>query len=97
MHSIVLSFLNYAGNVTMVSLWPGPVKTEYVEENILTPGGFMAKPKSINMFQNSESVEFAGQAIAKLAQDVKRQGYQTGLFYSQMAIFGLLGQIMFGL
>ena len=22
-------------NVTMISLWPGPVKTEYVEENVL--------------------------------------------------------------
>ena len=25
-------------DVTMVSLWPGPVKTEYVEENVLTKG-----------------------------------------------------------
>ena len=23
-------------NVTMISLWPGPVKTEYIEENVLT-------------------------------------------------------------
>ena len=25
-------------NVTMVSLWPGPVKTEYAQENILSKG-----------------------------------------------------------
>ena len=25
-------------NVTMVSLWPGPVKTEYIEENVLGKG-----------------------------------------------------------
>ena len=23
-------------NVTMISLWPGPVKTEYIKENVLT-------------------------------------------------------------
>ena len=77
-------------NVTMVSLWPGPVKTEYIQENILTPGkqhdnnllrqtiqsfelgGFMARPTSVNIFENSESVEFAGKAIVKLAEDHKR-------------------------
>ena len=25
-------------NVTMVSLWPGPVKTEFIQDNIITPG-----------------------------------------------------------
>ena len=25
-------------NVTMVSLWPGPVKTEYIQDNLITPG-----------------------------------------------------------
>ena len=25
-------------NVTMVSLWPGPVKTEYIQDKVITPG-----------------------------------------------------------
>ena len=26
-------------NVTMISLWPGPVKTEYIKENVLGKEG----------------------------------------------------------
>ena len=33
-------------NVTMVSLWPGPVKTEYIQDNLITPG----KSESKNIF-----------------------------------------------
>ena len=56
----------------MISLWPGAVKTEYVEENVLQEGGFMNRPKSVNIFKDAESVEFAGKAIVKLAEDSKR-------------------------
>merc|ERR1712223_968489 len=59
-------------NVTMISLWPGPVKTEYIEENVLQEGGFMNRPKSVDIFKDAESVEFAGKAIVKLAEDPKR-------------------------
>ena len=34
-------------NVTMISLWPGPVKTEYIEENVLTAPDNDAGIKSI--------------------------------------------------
>ena len=34
-------------NVTMVSLWPGPVKTEHVQEHILSQGNHL------NCFLNS--------------------------------------------
>ena len=59
-------------NVTMISLWPGAVKTEYIEENVLKKEGFMARPASQTIFQNAESVEFAGKAIVKLAEDGQR-------------------------
>jgi hypothetical protein len=56
----------------MVSLWPGAVKTEYIEENVFQEGGFMNRPKSQNIFKDAESVEFAGQAVVKLSEDSKR-------------------------
>jgi len=59
-------------NVTMVSLWPGAVKTEYIEENVFQEGGFMNRPKSQDIFKDAESVEFAGQAVVKLSEDSKR-------------------------
>jgi short-subunit dehydrogenase len=31
-------------NVTMISLWPGPVKTEYVEENVLNKSKGTSRP-----------------------------------------------------
>ena len=32
----------------------------------------MNRPKTINIFKDAESVEFAGKAIVKLAEDTKR-------------------------
>merc|ERR1712062_286629 len=55
-------------NVTMISLWPGPVKTEYIEENVLTASDNEAG----KVFEDAETVEFAGQAIVNLAADSKR-------------------------
>jgi len=55
-------------NVTMISLWPGPVKTEYIEENVLTASDNDAG----KVFEDAETVEFAGQAIVNLAADSKR-------------------------
>lgn len=56
-------------NVTMISLWPGPVKTEYIEENVLTSTDNNAAKE---VFEDAETVEFAGQAIVKLAGDSNR-------------------------
>jgi len=52
-------------NVAMVSLWPGPVKTEYVQEKV------MADPKNPLgvMFAKGETIEFAGKAVVNLAAD----------------------------
>ena len=52
-------------NVAMVSLWPGPVKTEYVQDKI------MDDPKNPmgRMFAKGETIEFAGKAIVHLAAD----------------------------
>merc|ERR1712062_828750 len=55
-------------NVTMISLWPGPVKTEYIEENVMTASDNNAG----KVFEDAETVEFAGQAIVNLAADSKR-------------------------
>ena len=52
-------------NVAMVSLWPGPVKTEYIQENLMgDPTNPMGK-----MFAKGETIEFAGKAIVHLAAD----------------------------
>jgi len=60
-------------NVTMVSLWPGPVKTEHVQEHILSQDTEMRRSSSgFDPFANAESVEFAGKSIVKLAMDPKR-------------------------
>merc|ERR1712165_568281 len=55
-------------NVTMISLWPGPVKTEYIKENVLGKEGL----GDTGAFTNAESVEFSGKAITKFAIDPKR-------------------------
>jgi len=61
-------------NVTMVSLWPGPVKTEHIVEHVLSQDSEMRKSPDSGQdhFANAESVEFAGKAIVKLAMDPKR-------------------------
>lgn len=62
-------------NVTMVSLWPGAVKTEYIQENILDSS--KSRPSSVRIFKDAESVEFAGKAVVKLAEDPERKS-KTG-------------------
>jgi len=51
-------------NVTCISLWPGPVKTEFIAERLKT-----ADEKMKNIFENAESPEFSGKCIARLAAD----------------------------
>jgi len=57
-------------NVACISLWPGPVKTEYIQENIIDKAvegkaGF----GSSKIFENGETIEFAGISIVHLAAD----------------------------
>uniref|UniRef100_A0A7E4VJ71 Dehydrogenase/reductase SDR family member 1 n=1 Tax=Panagrellus redivivus TaxID=6233 RepID=A0A7E4VJ71_PANRE len=54
-------------NITSVSLWPGPVKTEIVDKLILSD----AKNPSNAIFGHGETTEFSGQCIVALASDPK--------------------------
>merc|ERR1711892_225267 len=53
-------------NVAMISLWPGAVKTEYIQENILSSSGSGSGPDK-SIFEEGETIEFAGKAIVHLA------------------------------
>merc|ERR1712110_913521 len=51
--------------VSMVSLWPGPVKTEFITEHMTSnTDNAMAK-----VFEKGETIEFAGKAVVHLAAD----------------------------
>jgi len=54
-------------NVVMVSLWPGAVKTEKVQEQVLDNKD--APDKSKKVWEGGESIEFSGKAITRLACD----------------------------
>jgi len=54
-------------NVAVVGLWPGPVKTETIKNNILENDEADEKAKA--MFEQGETVEFSGKAVAHLAND----------------------------
>jgi len=58
-------------NVTMVSLWPGPVRTEYITENVLDSTAQDKNPMKA-IFKDGESIEFSGKAIAALAADTNK-------------------------
>ena len=49
--------------VAMISLWPGPVKTEYITDK-MTGDNPMAK-----IFEKGETIEFAGIVLAHLAAE----------------------------
>lgn len=53
-----------ADNVAMVSLWPGAVKTEFMQENVINTSGPLAEA-----FAAGESIEYSGLAVAHLAAD----------------------------
>ena len=49
----------------MVSLWPGPVKTEFITDKMLTnTDNQMAK-----VFEKGETIEYAGKVVVHLAAD----------------------------
>ena len=49
--------------VAMISLWPGPVKTEFITEK-MKEGEPMFK-----VFEKGESIEFSGKVVAHLAAE----------------------------
>ena len=49
--------------VAMISLWPGPVKTEFITEK-MKEGEPMFK-----VFEKGESIEFSGKVVAQLAME----------------------------
>jgi len=60
--------------VAMVSLWPGAVKTEYIQDKILN---VETKNPMKAAFEKGETIEFAGKAIVALAADenvIKKTG-----------------------
>jgi dehydrogenase/reductase SDR family protein 1 len=58
----------------MVSLWPGAVKTEYIQDKVMNAD--TANPMKA-VFEKGETIEFAGKAIVALAADenvIKKTG-----------------------
>jgi len=60
-------------NITSISLWPGAVRTELIVNKM--DSGFQSNLKE--MFEEGETTEFSGRAIAHLAAD-KNQLQKTG-------------------
>ncbi|CAD6196001.1 unnamed protein product [Caenorhabditis auriculariae] len=56
-------------NITVVSIWPGPVKTELVKSY---QEGNARNDITSEMFSRGESTEYAGKAVVALAKDSKR-------------------------
>jgi len=59
-------------NVAMISLWPGPVKTEFITEHIddMSAAGDESGRKNMNkVFEQGESIEFSGKVCAFLAAE----------------------------
>jgi len=61
-------------NVAVIGVWPGPVKTEAINEKILDNKD--ARQGSKDMFNEGETPEFSGKAVAHLAGD--SSGKQMG-------------------
>jgi len=73
-------------NICSISLWPGAVKTELVDKNVLTrkdkpdasEAAIRAARQTRAMFENGESTEFSGICLRSLAADkdrMRRSGY----------------------
>jgi dehydrogenase/reductase SDR family member 1 len=68
-----------AHNVAYISLWPGAVKTELIQQNTAAPKkpastetlNFGGNAHLLNAFANGESTEFSGKCVVALS---------TGLF-----------------
>jgi dehydrogenase/reductase SDR family protein 1 len=60
--------------VVSVSLWPGAVKTEAVEEAFLKNENAMKR-----VFEKAETVEYSGKCIAALATDTEKEKYNGNI------------------
>jgi len=56
-----------SSGVAMISLWPGPVKTEFITEHVSNDKN--ADAKMAKIFEKGETIEFAGIVCAFLAAD----------------------------
>jgi len=56
-----------SSGVAMISLWPGPVKTEFITEHV--SGNKNADDKMAKIFEKGETIEFSGIVCAYLAAD----------------------------
>ncbi|XP_040576823.1 dehydrogenase/reductase SDR family member 1 [Lepeophtheirus salmonis] len=56
-----------SNNIAMISLWPGPVKTEEISKYVLDNPDAPAESKKV--FENGESTEFSGKAVVQLLLD----------------------------
>jgi len=63
-------------NVAVVGIWPGPVKTETINAQILENDS--APDQSKDMFAQGETPEFSGKAVAYLANDSADLMNKTG-------------------
>merc|ERR1719244_1827314 len=52
-----------SSGVAMISLWPGPVKTEFIQDNV------HKDEKMVKIFEKGETIEFAGIVCAYLAAE----------------------------
>uniref|UniRef100_A0A8R1HS01 Dehydrogenase/reductase SDR family member 1 n=1 Tax=Caenorhabditis japonica TaxID=281687 RepID=A0A8R1HS01_CAEJA len=60
-------------NVCVVSIWPGPVRTELVDKMFKNPDGTPKEGvKNAMVFANGETVEYPGRAVVALAADPRR-------------------------
>ena len=64
-------------NVTMISLYPGAVKTELVTHNQAKRSDSSKPTGSDKIFANAESIEFAGKIIVQMAQDKNIKSYTS--------------------
>jgi len=59
-----------SSGVSMISLWPGPVKTEFITENMIgKESQSKEQAQMAKVFENGETIEYAGKAVVHLAAD----------------------------
>lgn len=59
-------------NVTVITLWPGAVKTELITNYFEKTGSVMGTETMTESFMNGETIEYPGKAVVAVAQDPKK-------------------------
>merc|ERR1739848_978742 len=65
--------------VAMISLWPGPVKTEFITE-MVTSNQSKEQAQMAKVFENGETIEYAGKTVVHLAADPNIMA-RSGIFF----------------